>query len=52
MVYLSTELIGDITTALTGFGTTLLTYFVELLPAIAGIVAIYFVINIIRSKVG
>lgn len=49
---LSTELVTSITTALTGFGTTLLEYFVQLLPALAGIVAIYFVINLIRSKVG
>lgn len=48
---LSTELVGDMTTALTNFGTTLLSYFVELLPALAGIAAILFVINIVRNKV-
>ena len=45
------ELIGDMTTALTNFGTTLLTYFVQILPALAGIAAILFVINIVRNKV-
>lgn len=49
---LDATLVTSIETALTGFGTTLLNYFVQLLPALAGIVAIYFVINLIRSKVG
>ena len=40
-----------ITTALTNFGSTLLDYFVQLLPAVATIAAILFVINIIRRKV-
>lgn len=40
-----------ITSALEGFGSTLLDYFVQLLPAIATIAAILFVINIIRRKV-
>lgn len=48
---MSTELIADITSNLTSFGTTLLSYFVELLPALAGIAAIFFVINIVRRKV-
>ena len=48
---LSTELVGDLTTGLANFGTTLLQYFVEILPALAGIAAILFVINIVRNKV-
>ena len=48
---MGTELVGNMTTALTNFGTSLLTYFVELLPALAGIAAIFFVINIVRKKV-
>lgn len=45
------DIISQITSALTGFGTSLLTYFVDLLPALAGISAIFFVIGLIRSKV-
>lgn len=45
------DTITQITTALTNFGTTLLGYFVDLLPALAGISAIFFVIGLIRSKV-
>lgn len=40
-----------ITTALTNFGNTLLDYFVQLLPAVATIAAIMFVIYLIRRKV-
>lgn len=40
-----------ITSALTDFGNTLLDYFVQLLPAIATIAAIMFVIYIIKNKV-
>lgn len=40
-----------ITTALTNFGNTLLDYFVQLLPAVATIAAIMFVIYIIKKKV-
>lgn len=43
--------ISQITSALTGFGTDLLRGFTDLLPALAGISAIFFVIGLIRSKV-
>lgn len=42
---------GSIKTALTGFGSTILDTFIDLLPAIALIAAVFFVIGIIRSKV-
>lgn len=45
------DTINAIQGALTDFGTTLLKYFVDLLPALAGISAIFFVISLIRSKV-
>lgn len=48
---LDADIVSQITTALTGFGTSLLGYFVDLLPALAGISAIFFVIGLIRSKV-
>lgn len=48
---LDADIVTQITTALTGFGTSLLGYFVDLLPALAGISAIFFVIGLIRSKV-
>lgn len=40
-----------ITTALNGFANSLLTNFVDLLPALATICAIGFVIAIIRKKI-
>lgn len=40
-----------ITTALKSFGTMLLDAFIQVLPAIAVIAAIFYVIAIIRSKV-
>lgn len=43
--------VTNITSALTNFGSTLLDYFIQLLPAVATIAAILFVINIIRRKV-
>ena len=48
---IDSDTISQITTSLTNFGTTLLGYFVDLLPALAGISAIFFVIGLIRSKV-
>ena len=51
MWFLSTQLVSDMTTGLTNFGTELLTYFVQILPALAGIAAILFIINIVRNKV-
>ena len=48
---MSSEQVTAITTALTNFGNTLLDYFVQLLPAVATIAAIMFVIYLIRRKV-
>lgn len=45
------EIVTQIQNALTDFGTNLLTGFTDLLPALAGISAIFFVIGLIRSKV-
>lgn len=50
-MFLAEGTVTAITTALTNFGNTLLTEFVALLPALAGIAAIFFVIGIIRRKV-
>lgn len=41
-----------INTGLSTYGTTLLDYFVQLLPALATIAAILFVISIVKSKIG
>ena len=51
VVGMTSSQVTAITTALTNFGSTLLDYFVQLLPAVATIAAILFVINIIRRKV-
>ncbi len=48
---MSSTQVTAITTALTNFGNTLLDYFVQLLPAVATIAAIMFVIYLIRRKV-
>lgn len=40
-----------IQTGLTNYGTTILDYFVGLLPALAGLAAIFFVVKIVRKKV-
>lgn len=48
---LDSDIVTQITSTLTNFGTTLLGYFVDLLPAIAGLCAIGFVISLIRRKV-
>lgn len=48
---MASETVTAITTALDGFGQSLLTNFVSLLPALAGICAIGFVISIVRRKV-
>lgn len=48
---LDADMVTEISNQLTGFGTKLLGYFVDLLPALAGISAIFFVIGLIRSKV-
>lgn len=48
---IDTNTVTEITTGLESFGTSLLDNFVDLLPALAGIAAILFVINIIRRKV-
>lgn len=42
---------NQISTGLTTFGNTLLEYFVQILPALAGIAAILFVISIVKRKV-
>lgn len=44
--------VTEITTNLSTFGTTLLEYFVDLLPALAGLAAILFVISIVKNKIG
>lgn len=43
--------VTNITTGLTTYGNTVLDYFVQLLPALAVIAAIFFVVRIIRKKV-
>lgn len=43
--------VANITTGLTTYGTTVLDYFVQLLPALAVIAAIFFVIRIVKKKV-
>ena len=43
--------VTNINTGLTTFGNTLLEYFVQLLPALATLAAIMFVIYIIKRKV-
>lgn len=43
--------VSGITTGLTTYGNTILDYFVELLPALAVLAAIFFVIRIVRKKV-
>lgn len=48
---LSSGQVTQITTALTTFGNMLLDAFIQVLPAIAVIAAIFYVIAIIRSKV-
>lgn len=42
---------GAIKNSLTSFGNSILDTFIDLLPAIALIAAVFFVIGIIRSKV-
>lgn len=42
---------GAIKTSLTSFGNSILDTFIDLLPAMALIAAVFFVIGIIRSKV-
>lgn len=44
--------VTGITTGLTTYGHTVLDYFVQLLPALAVIAAIFFVISIVQKKVG
>lgn len=48
---LSSAQVTSITSALTTFGNMLLDAFIQVLPAIAVIAAIFYVIAIIRSKV-
>lgn len=48
---LGTEMVTSITTALTTFGNTILSNYVQILPAIAVLAAIFFVIGLIQSKV-
>lgn len=42
---------GKINTALTGFGGTLLDNIIDLVPSLAALAAIMFVISIVRHKV-
>lgn len=42
---------GKINTALTGFGGTLLDNIIDLIPSLAALAAIMFVISIVRHKV-
>lgn len=48
---ISNETISGITSGLDSFGTTLLEYIVQLLPALAGLGGILMVIHIIRKKI-
>lgn len=48
---MGSELVTEITTGLTGYGETILEYTVDLLPALATLAAIFFVIRIIKKKV-
>lgn len=48
---MDSTMVTSITTALDGFATSLLGNFVQLLPALATICAVGFVIAIIRRKV-
>lgn len=45
------NVVANINTGLTTFGETLLNYFVQLLPALATLAAILFVISIVKRKV-
>ena len=48
---LSSTQVTNITSSLTSFGNMLLDAFIQVLPAVAVIAAIFYVIAIIRSKV-
>lgn len=50
-VVMSEAQVTAASSALTGFGNALLDGFIDLLPAIAGIAVVYFIISIIRRKV-
>lgn len=46
------NVVTEITTGLTSFGQSLLNNFVDLIPALAGLCAILFVISIVKNKIG
>lgn len=48
---LESTMVTSITTALETFGNTILSNYVQILPAIAVLAAIFFVIGLIQSKV-
>lgn len=48
---LSSSQITNITSALTGFGNMVLDAFIQILPALAVIAAIWFVLKVIANKV-
>lgn len=48
---LEAEMVTEISTALQTFGTNILTNYVDILPAIGVLAAIFFVIGLIQSKV-
>lgn len=48
---LGTEMVTTITSALSSFGESILSNYVAILPAIAVLAAIFFVIGLIQSKV-